>query len=134
MSDIDILISEVGPRDGLQNHPTAIAVDLKSEWIRRLTACGFEEIEVTSFVHPRWVPQLADASELVAILPEDPGTLYSALVPNRTGLKRAIDSGIERIALFTAASETFNQKNITCSIAESLVRFREIFAAIAAAR
>ena len=128
-----VKVIEVGPRDGLQNQSTPIPVDLKAEWIRRLTACGFEEIEVTSFVHPQWVPQLADAAELVAILPRDAVTLYSVLVPNRTGLERALASDIERIALFTAASETFNQRNINCSIAESLARFREIFAAIAAA-
>ncbi|MFQ5655643.1 MAG: hydroxymethylglutaryl-CoA lyase, partial [Planctomycetota bacterium] len=120
-------VVEVGPRDGLQNQAQRIPVETKRAWIERLSAAGIREIEVTSFVHPRWVPQLSDARELVRALGEAGSTLYSALVPNLRGLEDALAGGIHRIALFTAASETFNRRNINCGIEESLDRFRRIF-------
>ena len=123
-----VRILEVGPRDGLQNQPSVIPVQLKAEWIGQLARCGFTEIEATSFVHPRWVPQLADASQLMHILRSAPGpTTYSVLVPNLHGLEDALKAGVDHIALFTAASETFNRHNVNCSIAESLRRFEKIF-------
>lgn len=124
-----VRIVEVGPRDGLQNQPDSISAEHKLGWIERLAAAGLQEIEGTAFVHPKWVPQLADADVVAQQLPrlvQKP----SALVPNRAGLTRAIDAGLDRIALFTAASETFCQKNTNCSIDESLDRFAEVFAAI----
>lgn len=122
-----VRIVEVGPRDGLQNQPEVIPVARKLEWIQRLARAGLEEIEVTSFVHPRWVPQLADADDLLRALAPDDVRLPSALVPNPKGLSRAIDAGMHRIALFAAASESFSQKNINCSIDESFDRFRDVF-------
>ncbi len=126
----DVHVVEVGPRDGLQNQSREIATATKVGWIERLAKAGLPEIEATSFVHPKWVPQLADASDVARGLPRDADTLFSALVPNRKGLDGALAAGFDRIALFTAASESFNQKNINASIAESLDRFREIFAAV----
>ncbi len=122
-----VRVLEVGPRDGLQNQPARIPVEIKAEWIARLARSGLEEIEVTSFVRPDRVPQLADAAELMARLPRDGRMLYSVLVPNLEGLENALASGARRIALFIAASETFSRKNTNCSIAESLVRCREVF-------
>lgn len=120
-------IVEVGPRDGLQNEKTLVPAIDKVAFIRALAASGFSEIEVTSFVSPKWVPQLADAAEVMAALGEPPhGVCYSALVPNLAGMERAIAAGVRRVAVFTAASETFNQKNINASIAESLQRFRPV--------
>ncbi|MEE8143195.1 MAG: hydroxymethylglutaryl-CoA lyase [Planctomycetota bacterium] len=121
-----VRVVEVGPRDGLQNQGEIIPVHLKLEWIEHLSACGLPEIEVTSFVNPRWVPQLADAIELAQRLPQG-GSIYSALVPNLHGLEDALSAGVRNIAVFTATSETFNQKNINCSVAESLQRFEKIF-------
>ena len=121
-----VRIVEVGPRDGLQNEPTVLPVEKKLEFIRLLGKAGFKDIEVGSFVHPKWIPQLADSEDLIAQLPRVSGLRYSALVPNMKGLERALASGIERIAIFTAASETFNQKNINMSIAESLAGFRPV--------
>ena len=117
-------ITEVGPRDGLQNEKTPIPTQIKLEFIEKLAAAGLEDIEATSFVSPKWVPQLADASDLWIGLPSGPR--YSALVPNVKGLERAISVGVKRIALFTAASETFAQKNINMSIAESLSAFADV--------
>ena len=133
LSDLpkSVRIVEVGPRDGLQNQPQKIDTALKSEWIRRLAACGLPEVEATSFVRPDWIPQLADATDVIAALPTDSSTLFSALVPNLRGLHTARDAGVKRIALFTAASETFNKKNTNASIEESLERFRGIFDVLA---
>ncbi len=114
---------EVGPRDGLQNEKTPIATSAKLAFIRALLDAGLKEIEVTSFVSPKWVPQLADAAELWPQLP--PGGLYSALVPNMKGLERAIELGVDRIALFTAASDQFTLKNINMTVDQSLEVFRE---------
>lgn len=129
-----VRIVEVGPRDGLQNQSRQIPTDVKVEWIRRLDAVGLSEIEATSFVHPKWVPQLADATPLLAELARGAPlkTPLSALVPNLKGLEPALAGGLERIALFTAASETFSQKNTNASIEETLARFVEVFAVLAA--
>lgn len=125
-----IRIVEVGPRDGLQNEPTPIPTSEKLEFIRRLREAGLVEIEATSFVSPKWVPQLGDAEELWPQLPD--GGLFSALVPNAKGLERAIALGVKRIALFTAASDAFTQKNINMSVAQSLELFAEVAAAFRA--
>jgi hydroxymethylglutaryl-CoA lyase len=123
-----VKIVEVGPRDGLQNESITVATDKKAEFIRMLVAAGMKEIEVASFVHPKWVPQLADAQEVIKQLQPHPGVRYSALVPNMKGLDRAIESGIRRIAVFTAASETFNRKNINMGIQESIDVFKPVVA------
>ncbi len=125
-----VRIVEVGPRDGLQNHSVDVPTKTKIEWIQRLCAAGVGEIEITSFVRPDRVPQLADAAEVTAALPQDQNTLYSALVPNRKGLESALSAGLSRISFFTAASETFNQKNTNATIGESLDRFRALLDAI----
>lgn len=122
----DVRIVEVGPRDGLQNEVTIIPTGKKAEFIRLLAASGLRDIEVASFVHPKWVPQLADGEELIRQLPPNPRVRYSALVPNMKGLERAIASGIRRIAVFTAASETFNRKNINMGIQESIDGFKPV--------
>ena len=123
-----VKIVEVGPRDGLQNEPESLPVADKLAFIEALAQSGLSEIEVTSFVNPQRIPQLADAALVVPGLTPHPGLTYSALVPNRKGLQRAIDSGIRRIAVFTAASESFTQKNINMTIAESLDTFRPVVA------
>jgi hydroxymethylglutaryl-CoA lyase len=119
-----VRIVEVGPRDGLQNETAPIPTSTKLEFIRALRDAGLQDIEATSFVSPKWVPQLGDAAELWPQLP--PGPRYSALVPNLKGLERALEVGVERIALFTAASDAFTQKNINMTVAESLEVFREV--------
>src|SRR5688572_5262552 len=123
-----VRIVEVGPRDGLQNETRIVPTDKKAEFIKLLAAAGLKEIEVASFVHPKWVPQLADAQELMKQLEANPEIRYSALVPNMKGLDRAIESGIRRIAVFTAASETFNRKNINMGIEESIDVYRRVVA------
>ena len=115
-----VRIVEVGPRDGLQNEAKIVPTSKKAEFIRLLAAAGLRDIEVASFVHPKWVPQLADAPELLQHLEPDPNVRYSALVPNMKGLERAIETRIRRIAVFTAASETFNRKNINMGVQESI--------------
>lgn len=122
-----VRIIEVGPRDGLQNEATPISTDTKAAFVAALARSGLDEIEATSFVSPKWVPQLGDAEALWPLLP--PGPQYSALVPNLKGLERALALGVKRIALFTAASDAFAQKNINMSIIDSLAQFREIIAA-----
>lgn len=128
-----IRIVEVGPRDGLQNEALPIPSDRKAEFIRLLAEAGLRDIEATSFVHPRWVPQLADAAEVLALLPPLPGVVLSALVPNLQGLERALACGVGRVAVFTAASETFSQKNTNRSVARSLEDFRPVLARAAEA-
>ena len=128
---MNVRIVEVGPRDGLQNEKVPIPTEAKRDFIAALLASGLKEIEATSFVSPKWVPQLADAAELWPLLP--PGGLYSALVPNVRGLERALSVGVKRIALFTAASDAFTQRNINMTIAESLVAFGEVVQAFRAA-
>src|SRR5215471_13722500 len=121
-----VRIVEVGPRDGLQNESTIVPTAKKAEFIKLLAAAALQDIEVASFVHPEWVPQLADAQELVRQLEAPTNARYSALVPNMKGLERAIESGIRRIAVFTAASETFNRKNINMGIDESIAVFKPV--------
>src|SRR5881296_328956 len=121
-----VRIVEVGPRDGLQNESSIVPTARKAEFIKLLVAAGFQDIEVASFVHPQRVPQLADADELVRQLEPASNVRYSALVPNMRGLERAIQSGIRRIAVFTAASETFNKKNINMGIQESIGVFEPV--------
>jgi hydroxymethylglutaryl-CoA lyase len=121
-----IRITEVGPRDGLQNEPASIATEVKVAFINALAATGVAEVEVGSFVSPKAVPQLADSDEVARKISRRPGVTYSALVPNLRGLERAMAAGIEKIAVFTAASETFTQHNIHASIAESLARFEPV--------
>jgi hydroxymethylglutaryl-CoA lyase len=123
-----VRIVEVGPRDGLQNEATIVPTAKKAEFIRLLVAAGLKEIEVASFVHPKWVPQLADAQDLVKQLEPHADVRYSALVPNMKGLERALESGIRRIAVFTAASETFNRKNINMGVQESINVFTPVVA------
>jgi hydroxymethylglutaryl-CoA lyase len=123
-----VRIVEVGPRDGLQNESKIVSTENKAEFIRMLVEAGLKEIEVASFVHPKWVPQLADAQELIKKLKPYPDVRYSALVPNMKGLERAIETGIPRIAVFTAASETFNRKNINMGIDESIEGFKPVVA------
>ncbi len=121
-----VRIVEVGPRDGLQNEARTVPTDKKAEFVRLLAAAGLKDIEVASFVHPKWIPQLADAQDLIKQLEPNPSVRYSALVPNMKGLDRAIESGIRRIAVFTAASETFNRKNINMGIQESIDVFKPV--------
>src|SRR5499427_8974013 len=121
-----VRIVEVGPRDGLQNEAKIVPTAKKAEFIKLLVNAGLQEIEVASFVHPKWIPQLADAHELLQHLDSNPKVRYSALVPNMKGLERAIETGIKRIAVFTAASETFNQKNINMTVKESLDTFQPV--------
>ena len=123
-----VRIVEVGPRDGLQNEQKTVPTERKAEFINLLAAAGLSDIEVASFVHPKWVPQLADAEELVKQLAFTPNLRYSALVPNMKGLDRALASGIRRIAVFTAASETFNRKNINMGVQESIDVFKPVVA------
>jgi len=123
-----VQISEVGPRDGLQNEPCPIPTERKAAFVRALMAAGHREIEITSFVRPDRVPQLADADELCRLLGAPPeGVTFSALVPNERGLDRALATGsIGKVGVFTAASETFNQRNVNASIAQSIQRFRPV--------
>jgi hydroxymethylglutaryl-CoA lyase len=122
-----VRIIEVGPRDGLQNEAVPIPTEAKAAFVSALAASGLSEIEATSFVSPKWVPQLGDAAELWPLLPTGPK--YSALVPNAKGLERALSVGVTRIALFTAASDQFTQKNINMSVDESLAVFGEVVSA-----
>ncbi|MEI2429337.1 MULTISPECIES: hydroxymethylglutaryl-CoA lyase [Lysobacter] len=123
-----VRIVEVGPRDGLQNEKAQIATADKIALIDRLSATGLRSIEATSFVSPKWVPQLADAAEVFAGIARRPGVHYPVLVPNEQGYERARAVGVEEIAVFTAASEAFNRKNINASIDESLARFAPVMA------
>src|SRR5262245_4802330 len=121
-----VRVVEVGPRDGLQNESTIVSTEKTAEFINLLAAAGLTDLEVASFVHPKWVPQLADAMDVIQRLDFKPNIRYSALVPNMKGLERAISSGIRRIAVFTAASETFNRKNINMGIQESIHVFKPV--------
>ncbi|OGV35605.1 MAG: hydroxymethylglutaryl-CoA lyase [Legionellales bacterium RIFCSPHIGHO2_12_FULL_35_11] len=118
-----ITIMEVGPRDGLQNELKFISTSQKIEFINLLSETGLKNIEVTSFVSPRAIPQLADNMEVYQSIIKPASVIFSALVPNKQGMEAAIKSGIKEVAIFTAASEMFNQKNINCSISESIDRF-----------
>jgi hydroxymethylglutaryl-CoA lyase len=124
----NIKIVEVGPRDGLQNEKALIPTNAKLEYITKLADAGLKYIEVTSFVHPKAIPQLSDALEVVRGLPKRPDVHFSALVPNMKGLERALESGIREIAVFTAASDVFNKRNINMTIDESIENFRPVVA------
>ena len=121
-----VRIVEVGPRDGLQNEKAIVPAATKIALIDRLAACGFPVVEAGSFVSPKWVPQLADAEEVIPAIRRRDGVLYPVLVPNEKGLERAFASGVREIAVFTAASDAFNLKNINCDIAESLQRIAPV--------
>jgi hydroxymethylglutaryl-CoA lyase len=121
-----IRVVEVAPRDGLQNEGTSVPTPIKAELIDRLSAAGITHIEATSFVSPKWVPQLADATEVMRRIKRKPGTVYSALVPNAKGFESALAAKVDEVVIFTAASETFSQKNINCSIAQSFDRFAPV--------
>jgi len=121
-----IKLVEVGPRDGLQNEPHHVTTDIKVEFINRLSQCGLSTIETTSFVSPKWVPQMADHTEVLQEIQKKSGVSYPVLVPNTQGLHAAIKAGAKEIAIFAAASETFSRKNINCSIQESLARYGEV--------
>jgi hydroxymethylglutaryl-CoA lyase len=118
-----VRIVEVGPRDGLQNEKAMLAAAVKIELIDRLSATGLSTIEATSFVNPKWVPQLADAAEVFRRIRKAPGVVYPVLVPNLQGYERAREVGATEVAVFTAASEAFNRTNINASIDESIERF-----------
>ena len=118
-----VRIVEVGPRDGLQNESAMVATADKIELVDRLSATGLRSIEATSFVSPKWVPQLADAAEVMAGIHRRPGVSYPVLVPNEQGYERARAAGADEVAVFTAASEAFNRRNINASIDESIERF-----------
>ena len=119
-------VVEVGPRDGLQNEKSVLPAATKIELIKRLAACGLPVVEATSFVSPKWVPQMADANEVMAGLDLQSDTRFPVLVPNLQGLDRARQAGAREIAVFTAASEQFSQRNTNCSIAESIERLKPV--------
>jgi hydroxymethylglutaryl-CoA lyase len=121
-----VTIVEVGPRDGLQNEKAIVPTATKVAFIDRLTAAGHRVIEVSAFVSPKWVPQMADAEEVFKQVRRAPDVRYTALVPNRAGLDRAFQAGVREIAIFAASSETFSRRNINQSIDESLVTYREV--------
>jgi isopropylmalate/homocitrate/citramalate synthase len=128
-----VRIVEVGPRDGLQNEAAPIATADKIAFVDRLSAAGHSLIEVSAFVSPKWVPQMADAAEVFAGIRRRPGTRYSALVPNLAGLARAVDARVDEVAIFAAASESFSRRNIHQTIAESLDTYRGVCARAAEA-
>jgi isopropylmalate/homocitrate/citramalate synthase len=121
-----VIVYEVGPRDGLQNEPVTLPVAVRAEFIDRLADAGLEAIEAGSFVSPKAVPQLADTEEVYRLIRPASGVRYPALVPNLQGLERALSVGVREIAVFTAASETFNRKNINAGVDESIERFRPV--------
>jgi hydroxymethylglutaryl-CoA lyase len=121
----DVTLYEVGPRDGLQNESRMVPTDDKVKLIDALSETGLHAIEITSFVNPKWIPQLADGAEVSRRIVRKPGLVYSALVPNRQGLDAAIASGMKEVAVFMSASETHNKKNINKTIAQTLTAFRE---------
>jgi hydroxymethylglutaryl-CoA lyase len=121
-----VKIVEVGPRDGLQNEKEPVATEIKIELVNRLARAGIVNVESTSFVSPKWVPQMADAAALMAGIERRPGAIYSVLTPNMRGLEAALEAQADEIVIFGAASEAFSQKNINCSIAESIARFEPV--------
>jgi len=124
-----VTIVDVGPRDGLQNEKQTVSTAHKVELVHRLQAAGLREIEVTSFVSPKWVPQMADNIGVMSGLQRQANVRYSVLVPNMKGLEGALPTGPDEVVVFGAASEAFSQRNINCSIAESIERFRPVVAA-----
>jgi len=121
-----VTIYEVGPRDGLQNESAIVPVDVKAEFIQRLVEAGLTTIETTSFVHPKWVPQLADAAELLAMLDLPDGLRAPVLVPNERGLDRALDAGVSEVAIFASATETFAAKNLNSTLDEQFAMFEPV--------
>jgi hydroxymethylglutaryl-CoA lyase len=121
-----VKIVEVGPRDGLQNEKEAVPAAVKIELVDRLSRAGFSNIEAASFVSPKWVPQMATSSEVMAGIERRAGTIYSALTPNMQGFEAALASRADEVVIFGSASEAFSQKNINCSIADSIARFEPV--------
>lgn len=129
-----VKIVEVGPRDGLQNEKSIVPTEVKVSLIEQLAACGLPVVEATSFVSPKWVPQMADNKDVLSRLKRLPGVTYSCLTPNLKGFETAVSSGADEVAIFGAASEAFSKKNINCSIEESLQRFQVVMDAAKEAR
>lgn len=123
-----VTIFETGPRDGLQNEARVIPAAQKARLVDLLSACGLKKIEVTSFVSPKWIPQLADAAEVMAAIRRKPETRYTALTPNLKGFAAALAAGADEVAVFASASEGFSRQNINCSVSESLARFEPVLA------
>lgn len=123
-----VRIVEVGPRDGLQNEKATVPAEAKVAYITALADAGLKVIEAGAFVSPKWVPQMADTAEVFRDIPKDPGVDYPVLVPNMKGLQRAIEAGVQSIAIFTAASDTFNQRNINMTIDESFANYAPVAA------
>lgn len=121
-----LTIIEVSPRDGLQNETLFVPTPIKLEFIQRLTECGLKIIESTSFVSPKWVPQMADHQQVMRGIIHQPQVSYPALIANMTGMERAIECGVKEISVFTAVSETFSKKNANCSLAESMIRIADV--------
>jgi len=128
-----VVLVDVGPRDGLQNEKQTVPAEVKIGLVHRLQDAGLKEIEVTSFVSPKWVPQMADNAQVMAGIERRPGVRYAALTPNLKGLEGALASGVDEVVVFGAASEAFSQKNINCSIEESIARFAPVVEAARAA-
>ena len=128
-----IRIVEVGPRDGLQSEMAAVPTDVKVAYVDALSSAKLPEIEVSAFVSPRWVPQLADAEEVFRRIRREPGVVYSALVSNEKGLERALAAQVGKVSVFTAASETFTRNNINATIEESILRFAPVVSSARAA-
>ena len=121
-----VTVYEVGPRDGLQNEPRLVPTEDKVAFIDALSATGMKHIEITSFVNPRWIPQLADAVEVGRLITRREGVSYSCLVPNQQGLERALAAGMNEVAVFLSASETHNKKNVNKTVAETLAAFESV--------
>jgi hydroxymethylglutaryl-CoA lyase len=121
-----VVITEVGPRDGLQNEKQQVPAEIKIELSKRLLDAGVTQLETTSFVSPKWIPQLADAAEVMAAVPRDPEQTLSVLVPNMKGMERALEAGVDEVVIFGAASERFSQRNTNGSIDEVFERFRPV--------
>lgn len=132
MQPVKVKIVEVGPRDGLQNEKQVVPTEIKIELIERLAEAGLPVIEATSFVSPKWVPQMGDNSAVLQGIRRRPGTVYPVLTPNLQGFDAAVQAGATEVAIFAAASESFSRKNINCSISESLKRFEPIVSAASA--
>lgn len=124
-----VKIVEVGPRDGLQNEKENITPEIKIALINQLSQAGFANIEAAAFVSPKWIPQMASSAEVMAGITRRPGVIYSVLTPNKQGFDAALAAGADEVVIFSAASEAFTQKNINCSIAESIQRFQDVAAA-----
>lgn len=129
----EVTVKEVGPRDGLQNEATFLATEDKIAWINQISQTGLRHVEITSFVNPKWIPALADASEVALGIQRVPGVVYSALVPNRQGLERALAAHVDEVAVFLSASETHNRKNSNKTIEETFPVLREVVQAALAA-